>query len=205
MKKIEKKYNVSRGTIQQLREYESTLQDWQSKMNLVSNSSLDSAWERHFEDSVQLFDLLPSNAETLFDFGSGAGFPGMVLAIMAKELLPNLQVNLVESTKKKTLYLKHVSDLTDTKVNIYNDRIENIKNQKADVITSRAMSSLNDLLNYSEPFCKKNTILIFPKGKKHQAEIDDAKRNWGFDIDIFQSSSSDEGAILVLTNLKRRK
>lgn len=204
MKKIEKKYNVSRGTIQQLEDYEESLQEWQQMMNLVSNASLNNAWERHFEDSVQLFDLLPSDAKTLFDFGSGAGFPGMVLAIMAKELLPNLQVNLVESTKKKTLYLKHVADLTNTNVNICNDRIENIKSQKADVITSRAMSSLNDLLNYSEPFCKNNTVLIFPKGKKHQEEIDEAKRKWNFNIEIYASNSSDEGAILLITNLKRK-
>ena len=91
MKNTEEKYNVSRETIKLLKAYESSLVEWQEKMNLVSKKSLSEAWQRHFEDSMQLFDLLPQDAEIVYDFGSGAGFPGMVLAIMAKEKTPYLK------------------------------------------------------------------------------------------------------------------
>lgn len=204
MKKIEKKYKISSALIDRLKVYQASLNEWQSKMNLVSNASLEDAWHRHFEDSIQLFDLIPSSAKTLYDFGSGAGFPGMVLAVLAQDLLPGLEVTLVESTNKKTLYLKHVAQLLSTRVNIINDRIENIKAQPADVITSRALTSLTDLLNYSEKFCHKGTVCIFPKGKKHQEEIDLAHRKWNFDVEIYASCSSDEGAILTITNLRRK-
>ena len=205
MKKIENKFTVSRETIARLKVYEESLKDWQTKMNLVSSSSLGNAWQRHFEDSVQLLDLLPSGARTLYDFGTGAGFPGMVLAIMAQEQLPELKVTLVESTAKKTLYLKHVAELTGAKVTIINDRIENLKPAKVDVITSRALASLDKLLNYSKPLCRPDTVLIFPKGQSHQAEIAEAKKNWSFDIEIYASRSSNEGAILLITNLKPKQ
>jgi 16S rRNA (guanine527-N7)-methyltransferase len=195
---------LNKNTLNKLKLYEESLKEWQQKFNLVSNSSLDHSWERHFEDSIQLFSLIPSSSKTLFDFGSGAGFPGMVLAVMAQEALPNLKVNLVESIKKKTLYLKHVSEILNVSVNIINDRIENIPAQKSDVITSRALSSLSELLNYSEKFLHKNTICIFPKGKKHMEEIADAQKKWKFDFQIHKSVSSDEGAILVLTNIRRK-
>ncbi|MDD4556035.1 MAG: 16S rRNA (guanine(527)-N(7))-methyltransferase RsmG [Alphaproteobacteria bacterium] len=206
MKNLEKKYNVSRETIDKLKTYEASLNEWQQKFNLVSNSSLSNSWNRHFEDSMQLFSLLPESAKTLYDFGSGAGFPGMVLAIMAAEKTPYLKVNLVESIKKKTLYLNEVKSLTGiNNVNIINDRVENLKTQVADVITSRAMTSLNGLLGYAHRFCGKHTKCIFPKGRSHQEEILEAQKNWKFNLEILQSTQSDEGVILIITNLSKTK
>ena len=204
MKNFMDTYNVSRETFEQLKAYEASLYEWQKKFNLVSNSSLLDCWNRHFLDSAQLIKYIPQNARTLFDFGSGAGFPGMVLAIILKEKTPYLKVNLVESIKKKTLYLNHVASLTDTDVNIINDRIENIKNLKADVITSRAMTSLKELLNYTYAFCKKETVCIFPKGKKYAEEISEAKKTWNFKVEIFASEQSDEGKILIVTDIKKK-
>ena len=146
-------YDVSRETFDKLKTYQSMLIEWQQKFNLVSSSTLEDAWNRHFLDSVQLFKLLPKDAKIMYDFGSGAGFPGMVLAIMANEKMPNLEVNLVESTAKKTLYLNAVKEQTNAKVNILNNRIEKLPLIKADVITSRAMASLNELLGYAIRFC----------------------------------------------------
>ena len=105
MKNFMEKYNVSRETFDCLKTYEASLNEWQQKFNLVSKNSLADAWNRHFADSAQLFDYIPKEAEVLLDFGSGAGFPGMVLAIMAKEKTPYLKVKLIESIGKKTLYL----------------------------------------------------------------------------------------------------
>ncbi len=206
MKKYEEKNNVSRETISKLKMYEASLKEWQQKFNLVSHASLEDAWNRHFEDSMQLFDLIPENAKVMFDFGSGAGFPGMVLAVMASEKTPYLKVSLVESIKKKTLYLnevKHILDLNN--VTIINDRIENVKTQIADVITSRAMTSLDSLIGYSIRFCNKKTNCIFPKGKSHLEEIELARKNWSFDLEILKSTQSEEGVILVLTNISKIK
>lgn len=199
------KYDVSRETLLKLRAYEASLQEWQNKFNLVSKSSLDDAWNRHFIDSMQLFKFIPQSAQSLYDFGSGAGFPGMVLAIMAAEKTPYLKVSLIESIGKKTLYLKHVSEICSVNVEIFNQRIESLPKNKVDVITSRAMTSLSDLLGYAYPFCKKETVCIFPKGKKHQEEIDEAKKHWQFECQIHPSETSSEGVILVITKLAKLK
>lgn len=198
-------YNVSRETFDKLKTYQSMLIDWQQKFNLVSSSTLKDAWNRHFLDSAQLFKLLPENAKVMYDFGSGAGFPGMVLAIMANEKMPNLAINLVESTAKKTLYLNAVKEQTGANVNILNERIEKLPLAKADVITSRAMASLNELLWYAIRFCSKNTVCIFPKGKRYAEELAEAHKHWKFKCQILPSEQSEEGKILVITNLTKSK
>ncbi len=198
-------YNVSRETFDKLKTYQSMLIDWQQKFNLVSSSTLEDAWNRHFLDSAQLFKLLPENAKVMYDFGSGAGFPGMVLAIMANEKMPNLTINLVESTAKKTLYLNAVKEQTGANVNILNDRIEKLPLAKADIITSRAMASLNELLGYAIRFCTKNTVCIFPKGKRYAEELAEAHKHWKFKCQILPSEQSEEGKILVITDLTKSK
>lgn len=205
MKNFTEEYSVSRETFEQLKNYQSLLNEWQEKFNLVSNASLEDAWNRHFLDSVQLFDYIPKAAKSLADFGSGAGFPGMVLAIMAKEKTPYLKVSLIESIQKKTLYLKEVSQQTNTPVVIINDRIEKLKPQKFDVITSRAMTALNDLLGYAYPFCQKETVCIFPKGKNYSAELAEAHKHWHFKCRIEPSRISEEGRILIVTNIAKKK
>lgn len=197
--------SVSRETLERLKAYEASLHEWQKKFNLVSNASLEDAWNRHFLDSMQLFNFIPKTARTLCDFGSGAGFPGMVLAIMAKEKTPYLKVSLIESIKKKTLYLNEVNKITEANAVIINDRIENIPPQSFDVITSRAMASLKDLLNYTKKFFGKNTVCIFPKGKSYAEEIAEAEKFWKFDCKIVPSEMSSEGVILIITNLSAIK
>ena len=195
------KYNVSRETFDRLKAYEASLKEWQNKFNLVSNASLEDAWERHFKDSVQLFKYIPEKSRILLDFGSGAGFPGMVIAVMAEEKMPNLKVKLIESIKKKTLYLNAVKDICKVRAQIINDRIENIPSFSADVITSRAMCNLNDLLKYSNRFSNKKTTLIFPKGKSYKEELKIAQKNWNFECNIFANEINPEGVILVINNL----
>ncbi len=201
MKNTEEKYSVSRETIKLLKAYEASLNEWQQKMNLVSKNSLPDAWNRHIEDSMQLFSLLPQDAEIVYDFGSGAGFPGMVLAIMAKEKTPYLKFKLVESIGKKTLYLKCVQELTGANVEVINKRIENITPEIADAITSRAMCSLADLLKYSRPFCGNKTKLIFLKGRSYKEEIKEAQREWNFQFEVLPSQESEDGVVLIITKL----
>ena len=134
MENIIEKYNVSRETISLLKAYETSLIEWQNKFNLVSNTTLADAWNRHFVDSLQLLPLIPNETKLVYDFGSGAGFPGMVLATVLKDRTPYLKFKLVESIKKKTLYLNFVKEqLGLNNVEILNDRIENLPLEKADV------------------------------------------------------------------------
>ena len=206
MKNFIDTYNVSRETFERLKAYEASLYEWQKKFNLVSNASLATAWERHFLDSVQLFKLIPETARTLIDFGSGAGFPGMVLAILAAEKTPYLNFRLVESITKKTLYLNEVKKITGlNNVEIINNRIENIKSVPVDVITSRAMCSLTELMQYAVRFVGPQTICIFPKGKKYPEEITAARKMWSFACQVVPSEVSDEGAVLVITKIKKLK
>lgn len=202
MENLIEKYNVSRETIELLKTYEASLREWQHKFNLVSNNSLEDAWNRHFLDSLQLLDLIPKDAELMLDFGSGAGFPGMVLAIALQNKTPYLKIKLIESIKKKTLYLNHVAEICHIQnVEIINDRIENLPPQKADVITSRAMCSLDELLKYAYRFTSRKTKCIFPKGKKYAEEISEAEKHWNFEYKIIPSMTSEEGAIVIITNL----
>lgn len=199
------KYNVSRETFDRLKAYEASLHEWQQKFNLVSNASLENAWERHFLDSVQLYNLIPENAKTLVDFGSGAGFPGMVLAIMAFEKTPYLKVSLIESITKKTVYLNEVKNITGINVEIINNRVENIKTNPVDVITSRAMCSLTELMTYTQKFAGPKTVCIFPKGKKYLEEVAEAHKQWQFSYQVVPSEQSEEGVILVITKISKIK
>lgn len=205
MEKLECKYTVSRETMDRLKAYEASLYKWQNRMNLVSKNSLENAWKRHFQDSMQLFSLLPQQG-IVYDFGSGAGFPGMVLAVMSAEKTPYLKFKLVESIKKKTLYLNEVKKITGiSNVEILNKRIEDIPAEAADVITSRAMASLSDLLKYAQKFCTRKTKCIFLKGKSYADEIAEAKKIWKFNAEVLPSQESDEGVILIITDIHKRR
>ena len=198
-------YNVSRETYDRLELCRQALSEWQNKFNLVSRKSLEDAWNRHFLDSAQLYPLLPRGARTLADLGSGAGFPGMVLAIMATEKTPYLKVTLIERTGKKTLYLNHLKKITGcTNVEILNKRIEDVEGRSFEVITARADTALSDLLAYAFPLLKKNGICIFPKGRSYKDEIKAAENKWNFQYDAVSSATDSESVVLVIRNLTRK-
>lgn len=185
---------------QRLQTYQDLLEKWQPKINLISNNTLANARERHFEDSMQIADLLPAGQKTLFDFGSGAGFPGMVLGIMRDDL----DVHLVESDQKKCTFLKTVSRETETPVQIHNMRIEDVSRETIpDIITARALASLEDLFDYSADWIKANPqlILIFPKGENADNELENLKKKWKFDYCTHQSKTDKNAKILVFSDV----
>ena len=191
---------VSRETIEQLTLYQKCLEQWQKKINLVSRSTLPDVLKRHFEDSLQLLNFIPEQKLNLVDLGSGGGFPGLVLAIAR----PNqLCATLVESDQRKCLFLENVSRETKTSVTILNERIENLKNIKADVITARALCSLNQLFEYAFPLLTEKSVCLFLKGKEVEKEIEEAKKNWNFELDIIPSITDSEGKIIKVTCLRR--
>lgn len=192
--------NVSRETIDRLKVYENLLLRWQQKMNLVSPQTLPHLWERHFLDSLQLLSYLPELPQSLVDLGSGAGFPGMVLAICRRK---TLQVTLLEANEKKCFFLENVSRETMTPVQILRSRIENLSTLKADVITARALAPLVDLLAYAYPLMTEQSFCLFLKGKDTEEEIQMAKKKWNFDLEIYPSLTDPRGKILKITHLQR--
>ncbi|MCM1323164.1 MAG: 16S rRNA (guanine(527)-N(7))-methyltransferase RsmG [Acetobacter sp.] len=201
-----KTYNVSRETMEKLKHYEALVKEWNNKFNLVSKSSVSDIWTRHILDSVQLVQFIKPADKVLYDFGSGAGFPAIVLAIMAEQLFSELKINLVESIGKKATFLNVVkTELKLDNVTVCHNRIENLKISDVDIISSRALASLSKLLEYSYPFCNSKTNLIFPKGENWEVEVKEAKQQWLFDCNVVQSITNTSGHILSISNIRRKK
>lgn len=190
---------------EKLFKYHELLQKWSKVINLVAPSTLADAKTRHFEDSIQILPLIPEGAKTLFDIGSGAGFPGMVMAIER----PDIKVHLIESDTKKCSFLGTVSRETNTPVIIHNQRIEKVDNSEGiipDVITARALASLTELLKLTEQWWSVHPqmTLIFPKGEKSQNEIKDAQKNYQFEAKTYPSLTSQNAEIVVLRQVQKR-
>lgn len=195
---------VSRETLEKLHHYHDLLIKWQAKINLISPNTIADAWDRHFVDSAQIAPLIPAGIYSIADLGSGAGFAGMVLAIMR----PDINVTFVESDSKKCAFLQTVSRETGAPVSIVNQRIEAaIPTLPApDLVTARALSSLKSLLDYAAPWAQNKPELrcIFPKGVQFQAEINEAKAaGWGFSCDIVPSKTEAQARILCLSKLSK--
>lgn len=205
MNDFEKIYTVSRETYQKLEQLVALLNEWQAKFNLVSNNSLPDVWQRHIADSAQLFKYLSNQVDSVYDIGSGAGFPALVLAIMAQEQYPRIKFTLIESITKKTLYLNAVKTaLSLNNVIIINQRTEDLTLPTADVITARAVASLDKLLEYVFKFTTRQTKLIFPKGRSFREELEAAGKMWNFKLEVCKNEISDDGVVLLLENLRRK-
>lgn len=190
---------VPRETLDRLSIYHNLLLKWQAKINLISNDSIPDVWSRHFLDSAQLINHLPSLDHTIMDIGSGAGFPGMVIAILGGR-----DIHLVESDGKKIAFLREISRETQTPVTLHHNRIENVCLEKCDVILSRACSDLNQLLKLCEKNVSRGTISLFHKGKNYSNELEDAKKYWSFESQILPSVTDKNGVIVKLSHIQRR-
>ena len=195
---------VSRETEERLRQYHALLLKWQEKINLISPATMKDSWVRHFEDSLQLLPLVPRDAKTLYDLGSGAGFPGLALAITC----PNLAVTLVESDAKKCAFLSAVSRETGVAVFLKNARIEVATTElpPPDLITARALAALDVLFGYIWPWAAvaPDLTLIFPKGENWRTEIEAAQTaGWTFDVATTSSKTEKSACILVIKNLRK--
>lgn len=151
---------VSRETRERLDIYAGLLRKWQRSINLVGPRTIGDLWNRHFTDSAQLLPLIPS-AETpttrvLVDFGSGAGFPGLVLAILGAG-----EVHLIESDQRKATFLREVARATGTPVTVHAKRIEQVAPFPADVVSARALAPLNDLLGFAAPFLRPDSLCLW--------------------------------------------
>ena len=200
--------SVSRETHERLTVYHDVLKVWQRKINLISPTTVDEIWERHIEDSLQCC-VLAGTPDHVVDIGSGAGLPGLVQAIFMAENATG-KVDLVESNGKKCAFMNTVIREIGLKssgvdVTIHNGRIEDVlpKLQPPDVVTARALASLNDLLGLTERFLSNGSFAVFPKGRAHAEEIEEARKVWDFDCEI-QKSKLDGGSVLLkISDLSR--
>jgi 16S rRNA (guanine527-N7)-methyltransferase len=185
--------DVSRETLDRLRLYLDLLRHWQKAINLVGPATLKDPWRRHFQDSAQLVPHLPAGARTLLDIGSGAGFPGMVLAILG---IPD--VHLVESDTRKCAFLREVARRTGTGVTIHAARLETLVGEipPPDVITARAVASLDLLFEMTKLYMTPNTVCLFHKGRQADAEIAEARRRWTTKVVKIPSETDPSGVIL---------
>jgi 16S rRNA (guanine527-N7)-methyltransferase len=194
-------YDVPRGTMEKLDIYLSLLVDWQTRMNLVSSSTLDVAWERHFSDSAQLSKLVTTPVAQWLDLGSGAGFPALVLALFCPGTF-----HLVEATAKKCRFLSEVVERLDlaTRVVIHNCRIESLRPLAADIITARACASLEQLFAWAQPHGRDARWLLL-KGRSAPDEVEAARAMFTFDCTLIASRTDPQARIVDARRVRRRQ
>ncbi len=196
---------VSRETYEKLYLFQKTLIKWQKSINLISKNTIKNIWERHFLDSAQLYKFVRDIEGNIIDFGSGAGFPGMVLAIMGKK-----NIHLVESDHKKCVFLKEIAMLTETDITIHNCRIEDLNFINVDLVTCRALASLSKLIHYLEIFInksleerKKLPKLLILKGKSYNSEIIELNKNKKISFKEYPSITDEDGRILYISKVDK--
>jgi 16S rRNA (guanine527-N7)-methyltransferase len=190
---------ISHETLARLDAYAGLLRNWSARINLVASSTLADPWRRHFLDSAQLFPLIPAGADSLVDLGSGAGFPGLVLAIMG---IPG--VELVESDARKCAFLREAARVAAAAVTIRNARIEAVPSRPVAVVTARGCASLDRLLSYSQRFIGPGTVCLFAKGEQAGQELAVATQQWNFDVTSHPSRTDPRGVVLCLSRVRLR-
>jgi 16S rRNA (guanine527-N7)-methyltransferase len=191
---------VSRETLMRLKAYVGLLGEWNERHNLIARSTMPDVWRRHVWDSAQLLPYIPAGANSLADLGSGAGFPGLVLAVLLREP-PGLRTVLFESTGKKADFLQAAAATAGVAVEVHNGRIEEAKPQPFDIITARACAPLTKLFGYAQPFQAKGTVNLFLKGQNVEGELTEARKIWKMKVERHQSVTDSSGTILEIREL----
>jgi 16S rRNA (guanine527-N7)-methyltransferase len=195
---FQKQTGVSRETLERLQIYVELLAAWNRRINLVGPRTIGDVWRRHILDSAQLRPLIPPHARVLVDLGSGAGLPGLILAILG---IP--KVHLVEVDQRKCVFLREAARVTGTPLTVHAQRLEKITGIRADVVTARALAPLLDLLDKAAPFIDIHSILLFLKGKTVGEELTQAAKGWKMRATLHPSVSDSSGTVLRLEQVIR--
>jgi len=190
---------ASEDAVVRLQIYVDLLVKWQAKINLVGPDTLPDLWSRHMLDSAQIAPLIATGKKVV-DFGSGAGFPGLVLACLD----PTLDVHLVESDQRKCAFLREVNRTAGCGATVHNARIEKLEPLNADVVTSRALASLDKLLELAEMHSLSTGIYLFLKGKRWAEELTEAEKTWKMRVLHHPSRTDPAGMILEMKECTRR-
>lgn len=193
---------VSRETSERLDHYADLVQKWSRSINLVSKNDLDQVRERHIEDSLQLAAFLPTGGAQWLDIGSGGGFPGVVMAIVAGEAAPACRFELVESDGRKAAFLRTV--VRELKLNavVTCERIEEMTPRAADILSARALAPLDTLLTYADRHLAPDGTCLFLKGKAFEPEVASAQQSWNFDMTTYVSRTDSSARLLRISGIQ---
>ncbi|MBT4951261.1 MAG: 16S rRNA (guanine(527)-N(7))-methyltransferase RsmG [Pelagibacteraceae bacterium] len=192
-------FNLSKNQVEKIEFFISQIINYNKHTNLVGKSTIENIWERHVLDCLQLSKHINEKKLKIFDIGTGAGLPGVLLSIIGYK-----NVLMVDSVKKKTDFIKRVVKELTLSARVQNKRIEKVKGVKQDIIVSRALAPLSKLLTYALLHSEKNTTLLFLKGRSVNNEIEIAMKNFDFDFKKFESVSSGDGCILQINNFIKK-
>lgn len=196
---------VSRETEARLDRFVALLAAWQAKTNLIASSELPKIWTRHIADSLQLLSIAPS-AKSWVDFGSGGGFPGIVLACALSEK-EDANVDLVERNAKKAAFLREALRITKAPGTVHLSSIEDYVDRSSgpvDCVTARAVAPLHLLLGYAEPLVKGGAKALFPKGQDVEAELTEATKYWKIEPLLHPSRTGGDGWIVEIDTIERQ-
>jgi 16S rRNA (guanine527-N7)-methyltransferase len=196
---------VSETALVRLDQFVAHLLAWQAHTNLIADSTIPSIWTRHLADSLQLIDLAP-DARRWIDFGAGGGFPGLAIACVLADR-PGAVVHLVESRIKKANFLREVAQTLDLPVEVHAERAENCGERlagQADIVTARALASLNVLCGYAAPLVRQGAVALFPNGQDVEVELTEASKYWTIESELIPSRTSPAGRIIRISSLTKR-
>jgi 16S rRNA (guanine527-N7)-methyltransferase len=207
-----REFDVSRETRARLEAYITLLIRWNARINLVSPATIGTIWARHIADSAQLFELAPVSASSWIDLGSGAGLPGLVIAVFAAEKLPGLHVTMVESDNRKAAFLAMAAREMGLDVTVEPHRIEALPARPYDVVSARALAPLNRLCALAHRFSARHTgrhagtgtVFLFPKGVRLDSELTAATAGWHIRAERIASRTDPEAAVLRILELEPR-
>lgn len=200
---FEKDFDVSRETISRLEILISLLIKWNPKINLVAKSTIDTAWHRHIVDSAQIWQLIDPNAQHWLDIGAGAGFPGLIIAAIAAEKAPKMQITLVESDQRKCVFMQTAAREMRISPTILSERIESLPPQNAEILSARALAPLEKLLEFADTHRKPDGTCLFLKGQTVDSELTSSAVSWHISADKIPSMTDSNAVILRIGEIKR--
>ena len=196
---------VSRETIISLKKLEKRLIKSNENLNLVGKSTINKIWTRHFLDSAQAIDFIDKNCKILVDLGSGAGFPGIIISMIAIDRKFPLQIKLIEKSKKKAIFLNNIIKEFDLKAEVINKNIfEESELLSGDVFVARAFKPLSKVLELMHSTIKNWEKIILFLGKTGKRDLDQASKNWDIEYKKRVSVTSNDSIILEINKLKRK-
>lgn len=196
--------NVSRETITDLEAFSAMVTKWTTKINLIARGTVDSIWDRHIVDSVQLYAFAPEKYDKWVDIGSGGGFPGIVMAIIAKTKNPGANFILIESDQRKATFLRAAARELTLNLDVIPDRIENASQQDADVVSARALTALSGLLAHTTRHLNEGGVALLHKGRQSDQEVAEAKKIWSFELEDHVSFTDPDARILAIRRISAR-
>lgn len=193
--------DVSRETYDRLTALLSLLQKWNPAINLVSRATVQQAWDRHIADSAQIYPLAPPGFRHWADLGSGGGFPGLVIAAIAAEKNPDAHITLVDADQRKATFLRHVCSALKLSATVRSERIETLAPLAADVLSARALAPMDVLLGFARRHLLPSGLALLMKGEAWVAEVDEARRQWIFDLHTVPSVTDPRAVICVVKDI----